>query len=111
MDSGVLELKEALDILFDKKKAEAGEQDKHAARLAREIADRFGNSNAALYDGWRTAENFCVRVTEAVNKLLEDVYFEIDRYVEKSYKAEKDAHQAVEAANQSANDILSRLGI
>lgn len=111
MDSGVLELKEAIEILLNKKNTETGDQDKNAARLAGEIAVRFGNANASLYDGWSTAERFCIRISEAVDKLLNDVYHDIDRYVENSYKAEKEAHQAVEAANQSANDILSRLGI
>lgn len=108
MNSSINQLREALALLVNDSKGSGNGLDE-AAQATREISNSFSGVNSSLYDGWRTASDFFNRIQEGVKELCEDLYKDIDNFVEETSALELTAQKAVEKANETARKILEEL--
>ena len=118
MDSSILELQEALNVLTDFNQHWGFESNgadapgfARAYQVSRGLSEKFNGVNSSLEEGWMTTAGLFFSMFNLVSQTFEEMYKDIELFTDETYQAELQARDAVDKANEAANQILEELGI
>ena len=79
--------------------------------FSKRISNSFNDVNYSLSEGWATTANFAKIIQAKILEELNGLYTELSKFTAETIEGETIAKNAAEEANNTADSILTELGI